>query len=37
MLLVKNYFEPRTEEEDYFYRVDADQNIRGRNEKNWSR
>ena len=26
MLLVKNYFEPRTEEEDYFYRVDADQN-----------
>ena len=26
MLLVKNYFEPRDEGEDYFYHVDSDQN-----------
>ena len=26
MLAVKNYFEPRVEEEDYFYKIDADKN-----------
>jgi len=26
MLLVKNYFEPQDEGEDYFYHIDADQN-----------